>query len=275
MSLRTRLRDFTLNRMKARVRDYPADHLSRSAIVFSPHFDDETLGCGGLVIKKKCAGADVKIVFMTDGSRSHPHLMPPEQLKAIRASEGVAAARALGLSDDDVFRLGFDETQLDKRIDEAASRITAILEQVRPQEIYLPYSGEPLLWSADHQSTTRIVYQALRQYGHEVAVYEYPIWCWYSLPWIDPRRDGWRSRLIILRNSVSTWLGLRFIRDFQWSVDISDVVGKKRRALEQHRSQMTPLIEGVGWATLDSVSNGQFLACFFTEREIFRAVRRD
>jgi LmbE family N-acetylglucosaminyl deacetylase len=44
-------------------------------VVFSPHPDDETLGCGSTIIKKKRLGADVTIVFMTDGSKSHPHFI--------------------------------------------------------------------------------------------------------------------------------------------------------------------------------------------------------
>ena len=76
--------------------------LGRSAVVFSPHFDDETLGCGGTILKKKRAGADVKIVFMTDGSKSHRHLISENELKAIRASEGLAASSSLGLSACDI-----------------------------------------------------------------------------------------------------------------------------------------------------------------------------
>ena len=51
------------------------NELKRSAIFFSPHQDDETLGCGGTIIRKKRMGAEVKIVFMTDGCNSHPHLI--------------------------------------------------------------------------------------------------------------------------------------------------------------------------------------------------------
>lgn len=263
-----------LRRINARTQPIPGESLSRSAVVFSPHFDDETLGCGGTIIKKKQAGAAVKIVFMTDGSTSHQHLMPPEQLSALRSQEGVDAALSMGLAAEDVIRLGFAEKRLAEYEAEAVSRIKAILEQVQPEEIFLPYTGEPLLWSEDHRITTRVIYAALKDYARPVTVYEYPIWCWYSLPWINPSRDGWRTRLIIVRNTIGTWLGLRLVRDFRWSLDISDVTEAKRRALEQHRSQMSPLIEDVGWATLESVSNGQFLACFFTEQEYFRAERR-
>src|SRR5687768_14178340 len=44
-----------------------ASHLARSAVVFSPHYDDETLGVGGTVIRKRDCGAIVYLVFMTDG----------------------------------------------------------------------------------------------------------------------------------------------------------------------------------------------------------------
>ncbi len=73
--------------------EYDRQDIKRPAIVFSPHFDDETLGCGGIIFKKKRAGADVKIVFMTDGSKSHKNLISEDELKVIRQSEGLAAAQ--------------------------------------------------------------------------------------------------------------------------------------------------------------------------------------
>ncbi len=55
----------------------------RSALVFSPHPDDESLGCGGTIIKKKSLGARVKLVHMTDGSAAnHDNLISSQELKA-------------------------------------------------------------------------------------------------------------------------------------------------------------------------------------------------
>src|SRR5207248_577693 len=51
-----------------RLREWRADELGRSAIVFAPHQDDEVLGCGGTIVRKLRAGADVTVVFLTDGS---------------------------------------------------------------------------------------------------------------------------------------------------------------------------------------------------------------
>jgi len=57
--------------MKHVVSELDEKDLGCTATVFSPHPDDETLGCGGTIIKKKRAGAEVKIFYMTDGRKSH------------------------------------------------------------------------------------------------------------------------------------------------------------------------------------------------------------
>ena len=59
----------------------------RAAMVFAPHPDDETLGCGGTVVKLRRAGVDVHIVFMTDGRHSH------DAHTAMRAAGPAHAAR--------------------------------------------------------------------------------------------------------------------------------------------------------------------------------------
>ena len=107
--------------------EYHEDHLRQTAVVFSPHFDDETLGCGGTILKKKKAGADVKIVFMTDGGKSHRHLISENELKAIRASEGLAASRSLGLSACDICFLELEETKLSEHLDAATNMVLAVL----------------------------------------------------------------------------------------------------------------------------------------------------
>ena len=76
-------------------REIPNSELCRSALVFSPHPDDESLACGGTIIKKKRAGATIKLVHMTDGGGSHSHLIPAQELRTIRRAESINAARVL------------------------------------------------------------------------------------------------------------------------------------------------------------------------------------
>jgi len=241
--------------------------LTKSAVIFSPHFDDEILGCGGTIIKKKRAGADVKIVFMTDGSKSHKHLMAEDKLTAIRKSESLKASQLLGLTEDKVFFLGFEETKLSEHIMTAVNKVTEILLRHQPDEIFVPYNGEPPLWSLDHISTNRIVVSALQKYKRKVTVYEYPIWLWFyrlriGVPTNNPKMD-----LSFLRRSFVSEFNL--LKDFRNSFYIGDVLKLKRAALNQYKSQMTPLIHGVGWQTLADIQNGAFLESFFQEHEFF------
>lgn len=248
--------------------EYEKDDLKRRTIVFSPHFDDETLGCGGTILKKRKAGADVKIVFMTDGSKSHTHLMSEEDSKVIRRGEGLAACRSLGLNIADVFFLDFEETKLREHLDSAIHRVKKILNEVHPEEVFIPYSKEPLLWSEDHLATTKIVKSGLRLYNKKVIIYEYPIWFWCHWPWakitLRRRREIFRH----LKNH-SFIRGINLLWDFRCRVGIGDILDLKQNALKQHKSQMTRFRGDPRWRILADVSNGEFLSCFFQEYELF------
>jgi LmbE family N-acetylglucosaminyl deacetylase len=254
---------------------YPADHLRRSAMVFSPHFDDETLGCGGLIIKKKRAGADVKIVFMTDGSSSHRHLMPPQELASIRHREAIEAGQIMGLTRDDIIVLGFEEQQLGKHAQQAVERLTALLKLHAPIELWIPHAAEPLIWSPDHRDTTRIVKQAARQSGGAYSVYEYPVWLWFNYPWVDLPMSASSETLRLLKFSLSGAFGFRLAQSCRLDLDVRDVLEVKHAALAAYRSQMTRLKPDPAWGTLGDVANGQFLECFFQAREVFASGRLD
>lgn len=252
-------------------REVPEKELARSAVVFSPHYDDETLGCGGTIIKKKIFEADVKLVFMTDGCRSHKGLISEDELRAIRASEGLAAARTLGIEEGDVIALDFEEGKLARLEKDAVKAVLDVLLRYRPEEVFIPYRSESL---SDHSATNRIVMSAIQIYGKKTLIYEYPIWFWHNWPWVDQPLpwmrqppSGFRQRLIALRSNIaSVW---NLLNDFRCSVYIGDVLGRKREALDQHKSQMTRLVSDPQWATLNDVANGDFLKCFFQPHEIF------
>lgn len=258
------VRAFYKQLMTQSVSKCDASDLGRSAIVFSPHQDDETLGCGGTIIRKKKAGADIKIVFMTDGCRSHSQLISENELKNIRAKEAIAAAQVLGVKQDDVLFLEFKDGELDKNQDAAINQVTDILLREQPEEVFIPcYEEAP----ADHFYTNKVIASALQNYGKKVVVYEYPIWFWCHWPWTN--LIGSRRQILnFLQNSIIS--GLRLLKDFKYSVYIGDVLELKRTALEQHKSQMIQLIPNPSWQTLGNLSNGEFLECFFQEYEVFR-----
>ena len=247
--------------------EYPEDNMKKSTIVFSPHFDDETLGCGGTIIKKKRAGADVKIVFMTDGSKSHNYLMAEDRLKAIRKSESLTVSSSLGLAENDVFFLDFEETKLSDHTSSAVNKVIEILSSQQPDEVFIPYRRDPTLWSLDHLSTNRIVMSALQENSKKATVYEYPIWMWYHQLFLSALMSNPKKIFDSLKNRLVS--GLNLLKDFRSSVYIGDVLKRKRRTLDLYKSQMSRLVPDSSWQTLADVSNGQFLKCFFQNYEIF------
>ena len=238
--------------------------LADSAVVFAPHQDDETLGCGGTIIKKKKAGAKIRIVFTTDGCHAQD-LIPEDEMKAIRASEAVAATRSLGLEENDVIFLEFEDNKLSQNQENAINKVIEIIQQEQPAQVFIPYYKDIL---PDHIATNRIVLSALRACGKRAVIYEYPIWFWYNWPWVSIPRCSQRHILIRLKCHLSA--GLRFLRDFRCFVYIGDVLKLKRTALENYKSQMARPIPNPDWLMLAEVSNGEFLQCFYQEREIFR-----
>jgi LmbE family N-acetylglucosaminyl deacetylase len=245
------------------------DDLARSAVLFAPHQDDETLGCGGTVIKKRAAGAAVKIVFMTDGRTSHGHLMAPDRLIALRAEEALSAARVLGVDQSDVCFLAFPDGRLQEHEVEAMERVEEILKTNRPAQVFVPYRRDR---TPDHVVTNQIVSSALNRLAEPVTVYEYPVWFWHHWPWVRVERN--RLGMRVMQDSLPAAFGLRLLTAFRRCVPITDVLDRKREALEQHASQMRRLLPNPRWKILPDVAGGDFLECFFQPWEVFREWRK-
>ena len=239
--------------------------LEKYAFVFAPHPDDEILGCGGTIIRKKRAAADINIFFMTNGEAINSHLISQKRMGQIRVKECLAACRVLGLKKSDLIFLGLKDGELKKNENSAIHKIIEILQHQQPEEIFIPYKKE---FHPDHFATNKIVKSALQIYNREVTLYEYPIWFWCHWPWVS---RAYAQIASILKLSLTSSFNL--LKDFRCSVYIGDVLEHKRSALDQYKSQMTKLIADPSWWTLSDVANGEFLECFFQEYEFFHRAR--
>lgn len=269
--MRKKIRQFLWEK-KARTLETADNHFfQQSAVVFSPHQDDETLGCGGLIIKKKIAGAPVKIVLMTDGRRSHAKWIPVDDLVELRRDEAIAAAKILGVDHQDVIHLGFKDGRLSEHIPEASQKVYSILQETRPVQVFLPYAGDK---QTEHQATHRIIRDVLDQNNLKTEVYAYPIWFWNHWPWVEIPSNVGRRFIEYIKNSLEFGGGLRFWRDFNFGVPLAGVLETKQAALNQYKTQMTRYLPGIDWPTLGGVSKGEFLQCFFREYELYHRCGR-
>jgi LmbE family N-acetylglucosaminyl deacetylase len=266
-SRRQRFCAFAIARHRTHAEILSGADLARPAVVFAPHPDDEALACGGTILLKKRAGAPVHLVFMTDGSRSHPALIEPRELREMRRAEALEAAARLGIAPGEVTLLDFEDSRLAAHRAAAVERVGAILRSVPVEQVFVPHprDGNP-----DHRATCRIVRAALAAGARPVAVYEYTVYLWSLWPWADPPAEGGAVRRLVGVLRGASWT-LRFLLTFRHCVPLAPVLEGKRAAVAAHRSQMTPL--AAGWTTLADWRHGEFLPWFFRDCEFFRRRR--
>jgi LmbE family N-acetylglucosaminyl deacetylase len=211
-----------------------------SALVVAPHPDDETLGCGATIMRKRTADAPVTVLVVTDGRHSHasPYL-PPGDLAQLRRAEMAEAAARLGLSPDAVRWAGFVDGTLTEREDELVDLLVDLITTVRPDELYVTPADES---HPDHAALGRAGRRAVARTDQPPRLLEYPVWLWAA--W--PLRRGARMRSMLDAGRVI--LRRRVIR-----VATAPYLPDKLHALQAHGSQVGrpgPVPEHAEWAVL-------------------------
>lgn len=102
-------------------------------VILAPHPDDETLGCGGTLLRHREAGDEVHVVCATDGRRSRALPVTSPAMARVRAAEAAAACAAL---DVHLHWLGWPEGNWD--LEAGVGTLRAVLERLRPALIYAP-----------------------------------------------------------------------------------------------------------------------------------------
>jgi LmbE family N-acetylglucosaminyl deacetylase/GT2 family glycosyltransferase len=124
---------------------------ARRILVFSPHPDDEIIGCGGTLALAHANGAKVKVVVITDGEKKLLAHHSPQ----LRKEECITGMEILGI--DDVTFWGYP----DQAIPLSGSIIEhyqAVVAEFIPDYILLP---SPYETHPDHIRTTRGILKAL------------------------------------------------------------------------------------------------------------------
>lgn len=193
-----------------------------TTVVFAPHQDDETIGCGGLIARKRHEGLPVHVVFITDGSSSHPehpHLTPAETA-SLRRVEAFEALAVLGVESSAIHFLNERDGSLNSlgptRRGVLVGKLAALIDDIRPDEIFLPchYDG-----SDEHTATFACIRDALLCSPHRPGVWQYPVWAW------------WKPHFLFMNLLLSGMVHRLPMEDFQPA---------KFRAFACYRSQVQP-----------------------------------
>lgn len=196
----------------------------KKCLVLSPHPDDESLGCGGLIAHLRENDCEVKIILTTDGSKSHPNSKqyPAEKLSALRRQEIIKALYILGVESDQIsFYNGLDSALpafKEEGFNDFADHLLQDIAAFQPNLVLVPYELDP---HRDHRATWQMLNQALSLFSLKLTVWEYPIWLYQNAAADD---------IPELTNGELKYL------------NISAYAEKKNKAIYAHVSQTTKLI---------------------------------
>jgi LmbE family N-acetylglucosaminyl deacetylase len=160
-------------------------------LVIAPHPDDETLGCGGTLLRARASGDEIYWLIMTGISAAQG--FPPEQV-AIRAAEIDKVSTAYGFAE--TIRLDFPTTTLDSiPIAEIVGAISEVAGRIEPTDIYLPYRRDA---HSDHAAVFDAAISVTKWFRHgsveRVLVYETQSETDFDL---SPDSSGFRPNVFI------------------------------------------------------------------------------
>jgi len=182
-------------------------------LIIAPHHDDEAIGCGGTIAKMTNQGIKIDVAFMTAGWSGIPSAANKQKAVELRNKEAIAAGEILGINRH--YFLGFEDRSLAYN-DATLNAVISIIRESRPMAIWFPHKEEG---DIEHAITYQIALEAswlasspyLQELGESIPEIRY-IYCY------------------------EVWTPLT---KFECSVDITDFIGTKRKAIACYKSQLT------------------------------------
>ena len=205
----------------------PAETVAQwgTTLVIAPHPDDETLGCGGAIALLRQRNISIHVLFISDGTMSHPHSQkyPPNVRRALREQEAQDALSVLGVDKKEATFLRLPDTRVptasSATFEETVAQVQQCLAQTKPQTVLVPWRRDP---HCDHQASWQLTRAAVLRYEQPLRWLEYPIWVWeLAQPEDIPRSEDGQM----------------------WRLSVETVLPLKQRAIAAHVSQTTHLID--------------------------------
>ncbi len=207
-------------RRRARRLDASALRDLSPLLVLSPHQDDETLGCGGLIAAAAEAGLRPRVAYLTDGAASHTGsaAWPASRLARARRQEALNALQVLGVGAEDVLFLGWPDASpfgLDSQAyRQSLATLTNWASSFRPRSLWSPWIGEK---HCDHLAASQLAGDLAGRVCGAPVLMDYLVW-------------GWKEPNLCSGGEAV------------WALDCARNAGKRRRALACHRTQTSGLI---------------------------------
>ncbi|MBI5095411.1 MAG: PIG-L family deacetylase [Candidatus Hydrogenedentes bacterium] len=199
--------------------------IGKTVVVFTPHPDDDTFACGGIMKILARNKNKVHVVIYTNDNKGSLDLdMTRERLAQIRRAEEEAACEVLGISKENITWLGYEDGDLEyadpQRLRGEACRL---IKKFRPDAVFTIDPGEHTVqWhKTDHRMAANITQDAF--IAAEWHLY-------YPQHLLDEGLKPYRVPLAFYYYSTEP----------NYTVDITSVFEEKIRASAKHVSQFEP-----------------------------------
>ena len=183
-------------------------------LVIAPHPDDELLGCGGTLLRRRAEGGTVGWVVMTA-------LLPAEGWEAERIAERDAEIETvrcgLGVAPEHLYRLDYPTTRLDTvPMGNLVQRVSQVFQEFQPEEVLLPHRYDI---HTDHRATFDAAAACTK---------------WFRYPSV--------RRVLTYETPSETDFSLNPAGGFRpnYFVDISDHLEAKLHLLQTYASELAP-----------------------------------
>jgi LmbE family N-acetylglucosaminyl deacetylase len=112
--------------------------MNKNIVVVAPHPDDETIGCGGTILRHIAEADEVHWLIMTS---MYEDLGFSRERMEIRDREIQSVAQLYGFAS--VNKLGFPTTKLDTLpFGTIVQKIDEVFKSIQPETVYVPYRGD-------------------------------------------------------------------------------------------------------------------------------------
>jgi LmbE family N-acetylglucosaminyl deacetylase len=202
------------------------------------HPDDEGYLSGGLMAAAVARGDRVTCVTATRGEAADPDRWPPAELAVIREKELAECLAVLGVTDHRWLDYpDFGCAAVDE--DEAADRITAIVDEVRPDTV-LTFGPDGMTGHPDHQAVSRWTTKAVARAVTHATLY-------YAT-----HTPGWSERFEAAGRDLNVMMGADALPQTpasELAINL-DVVGPlldvKERAMRAQATQVDDMFNAIG-----------------------------
>lgn len=144
---------------------------SARVLIFAPHADDETLGCGGTIALLRKRGCEVRVIVVTDGARGDPEKLFSGNITALRDKE---ICQAMSLAEVyNIEHLNFPDGGFDAGTVAAGRELAHVYNEFEPDWVLVP---SPYESHRDHLGVCFHVLNHWASQGTKVRLLCYEVW---------------------------------------------------------------------------------------------------